>query len=112
VREVLERPIHPYTKALLAAMPTPEPGRRGARYRISGEIPSLVHPPTWCRFAARCPFAIDRCRTEEPLLRPFPGAPGRSVACHRAEEVADLRPEELVESAAPPSSAMPHAEGE
>lgn len=109
VRDVLERPIHPYTKALLAALPAPEPGRRGARYRISGEIPSLVHPPPWCRFAARCPFAIDRCRNEEPLLRPFPGAPGRLVACHRAEEVADLRPEELVESAPPTKSEITQA---
>jgi oligopeptide/dipeptide ABC transporter ATP-binding protein len=107
VRDVLERPIHPYTKALLAALPAPEPGRRGARYRIGGEIPSLVHPPPWCRFAARCPFAIERCRNEEPLLRPFPGAPGRLVACHRAEEVADVRPEELVESATPVPNDLP-----
>lgn len=107
VREVLERPIHPYTKALLAALPAPEPGRRGGRYRIGGEIPSLVHPPAHCRFAARCPFAIERCRQEEPLLRPFPGEPGRLVACHRAEEVADLRPEALVEIAARSATSSP-----
>ncbi len=101
VRDVLERPIHPYTKALLAALPAPKPGRRRARYRVTGEIPTLVHPPPGCRFAARCPFVIERCREEEPLLRPLPAAPERWVACHRAEEVADVRPEELMESATP-----------
>ncbi len=96
VRSLLERPVHPYTKALLAALPVPEPRRRGTRYRISGEIPTLVHPPPGCRFAARCPFAVDRCRQEEPLLRPMPGSPDRWVACHRAEEVADVPPAELI----------------
>lgn len=96
VRDVLERPFHPYTKALLAALPSPDPGRRRARYRISGEIPTLIHPPPGCRFAARCPFAVDRCRTEEPLLRTI-GEQDRLVACHRAEELVDVKPEELIE---------------
>ncbi len=110
VRSLLERPVHPYTKALLAALPVPEPRRRGTRYRISGEIPTLVHPPPGCRFAARCPFALDRCRHEEPLLRPMPGSPDRWVACHRAEEVADVPPAELIAGpAAASAGAQPAA---
>jgi peptide/nickel transport system ATP-binding protein len=96
VRDMLERPIHPYTKALLAALPSLDPQRRRARYRITGEVPTMIHPPPGCRFAARCPFVIDRCLVEEPALRPIEGHPGRLVACHRAEEVADVHPEELV----------------
>ncbi|HYK93469.1 MAG TPA: oligopeptide/dipeptide ABC transporter ATP-binding protein [Thermoplasmata archaeon] len=100
VHEVLERPIHPYTKALLAALPVPDVRRRRTFYRIGGEVPTLVRPPSGCRFAARCPFVIDRCRTEEPALRPFEGRPGHLVACHRAEEVADIAPETLRQPAA------------
>jgi peptide/nickel transport system ATP-binding protein len=101
VRDVLERPVHPYTKALLAALPTPEPGRRRARYRVTGEIPTLVHPPEGCRFAARCPFVIPRCIAEEPLLRTVPGVPDRLVACHRAEEIGDVAPDTLIASDGP-----------
>lgn len=95
-KEVLEHPIHPYTKALLAALPAPDPRRRRARYRISGEVPTLIHPPPGCRFAPRCPFVIDRCRTEAPALRTIPGRPEQLVACHRAEEVEDVPPEQLL----------------
>lgn len=95
VREVLERPLHPYTKALLAALPVPEVRQRTRRYRVSGEVPTLIHPPPGCRFATRCPFVIDRCRTEEPALRLLPGQPDHTVACHRAEEVRDIPPAEL-----------------
>jgi oligopeptide transport system ATP-binding protein len=96
VRELLERPVHPYTKALLAAVPVPDVRRRRARYRITGEIPTLITPPPGCRFAARCPFAIDRCRGEPPQLREIAGHPGRLVSCHRAEEVAEIPPETLI----------------
>lgn len=108
VRDILERPYHPYTKALLAALPSPDPSRRRARFRISGEIPTLIHPPPGCRFAGRCPFAVDRCLTEEPLLRNLP--PGdRLVACHRAEELVDVTPAQLIEGpgAAPPQDPEP-----
>ncbi len=110
VRNVLEHPVHPYTKALLAALPEVNVRRRRTRYRVTGEIPTMVHPPPGCRFAARCPFVIDRCRTEEPLLRPVPGDPFRLVACHRAEEVGDVPPEELIAQVsvpAAPSRAQP-----
>jgi oligopeptide transport system ATP-binding protein len=104
VREVLEHPVHPYTKALLAAVPVPDARRRRMRYRIEGDIPSLIDPKPGCRFAPRCPFVIERCRTEDPLLRPAPGAPGRLVACHRAEEVGDIPPEALLTTAPAPTS--------
>lgn len=96
VRDLLEHPVHPYTKALLAALPRADPRRRRARYRISGEIPTLIHPPKGCRFAARCPFAEDICRAEPPPLREVAQFPGRLVACHRAEEIGDVPPEQLV----------------
>lgn len=114
VREVLEHPMHPYTKALLAALPVPEVRRRQRRYRVSGEIPTLINPPPGCRFAGRCPFVVARCRTEEPLLRPSPGRVDHLVACHRMEEVGDTSPEEMLaslerlpEGEAPASGAAP-----
>src|SRR5437660_2993941 len=73
VRELLGHLIHPYRKPLLTQLPIPEPGRRSARYRVAGEIPTLIHPPPGCRFAARAPFAIPRCIDEEPPLRRLPG---------------------------------------
>ncbi len=88
--------MHPYTKALLAALPQPDPRRRRMRYRISGEIPTLVHPPPGCRFAPRCPFAEDICRKEDPPLREVAQYPGRLVACHRAEAVGDVPPDQLI----------------
>ena len=99
VRAVLEHPVHPYTKALLAAVPVPDASRRRTRYRIGGDIPSLVDPKPGCRFAARCPFVIDRCRTEDPLLMPMAGT-DRLVACHRADEVKDIAPETLLATGA------------
>ncbi len=99
VRDVLEHPVHPYTKALLAAVPVADTRRRRARYRIGGDIPSLIDPKPGCRFAPRCPFVVDRCKVEDPAFRPAPGAPGRWVACHRAEEIADVAPETLLQLA-------------
>jgi len=105
VRDVLEHPVHPYTKALLAAVPLPDPGRRQKRYRIEGDIPSLIDPKPGCRFAPRCPFVIDRCRTTDPPLVAHPGAAGRIVSCIRAEEVADIPPESFLVSAEPSTPA-------
>lgn len=108
VRQVLERPVHPYTKALLAALPVADLARRQSLYKVTGEVPTLLRSPAGCRFSGRCPFVIDRCRTEEPQLLPF-GEGGHLVACHRAEEVANVRPETLRENwpapAAPPPAA-------
>jgi oligopeptide transport system ATP-binding protein len=108
VREVLEHPVHPYTKALLAAVPYPDPRRRRTRYRVGGDIPSLVDPKPGCRFAPRCPFVIDRCRVEYPALRTVPGLGERLVSCHRAEEVQDIAPETLL-ATGPDASAPPLA---
>lgn len=104
VREVLEHPVHPYTKALLAAAPVPDARRRRTRYRIGGDIPTLIDPEPGCRFAPRCPFVEPRCRTADPPLRALPGASQRLVACVRAEEVGDIAPSELLQSAPEPVS--------
>jgi oligopeptide/dipeptide ABC transporter ATP-binding protein len=79
------RPHHPYTQALFAAVPVPDPGVGARRHTVvRGEVPSALAPPAGCRFHTRCPLAQDRCRTEEPLLRTV--ADGHQVACHFAEE--------------------------
>ncbi len=76
-------PRHPYTKALLAAVPEPDPVTQRAKPRVplEGEIPSPANPPPGCRFHTRCPIAVDRCRSEEPAWRAVGAA---SVACHLA----------------------------
>lgn len=108
VREVLDRPVHPYTKALLAALPAADPSRRRARYRLTGDIPTLIDPTPGCRFAPRCPFVQERCRTADPPLRPAPGETQRQVACVRAEEVGGL-PASVMRESSPTDG--PSAEG-
>ena len=76
---LFRRPLHPYTWALLSAVPGL--GGRSGRVRLEGDPPSPIELPPGCRFAGRCPFAEERCRREEPMLRPVAG--GRKVACHR-----------------------------
>ncbi|WP_454631450.1 ABC transporter ATP-binding protein [Bradyrhizobium cenepequi] len=80
--EIYRRPLHPYTQALLAAIPVADPVIEASRKRIpvSGEVPSAMNPPSGCRFHTRCPLAMDRCRHEDPTLRDLGG--GRAVACH------------------------------
>ena len=74
-------PQHPYTQALLSAVPIPNPRlRRGQRLLLKGDVPSPINPPSGCRFHTRCPFAEDRCRVEEPKLREL--SPGQLTACH------------------------------
>lgn len=85
--ELFRRPLHPYTKALLSAVPRVDPGHRFAPMRLEGEIPDPASPPPGCRFHTRCPFAKPRCREEEPRWREL--APGRFAACHFAEELAE-----------------------
>jgi oligopeptide/dipeptide ABC transporter ATP-binding protein len=85
---LFSRPRHPYTHALLSGIPIPETSRRSRRIVLQGDVPSPLNPPEGCRFHTRCPFVIDRCREEEPLLEPF--AAGHRVACHRKAEVEGL----------------------
>jgi len=80
---VYRQPLHPYTEALLAAVPAPRPGRPRRRAAVQGEIPSPLNPPAGCAFHPRCPLATDRCRTEVPALRQLAG---RDVACHLADK--------------------------
>ena len=84
---VFAGPLHPYTGALLSAVPVPDPTLASTRRRVvlQGDLPSPANPPPGCRFHTRCPFAIDVCRRDVPELREL--APGHTVACHRAEEV-------------------------
>jgi peptide/nickel transport system ATP-binding protein len=77
---VFERPAHPYTLALLAATPKPDPALRRAKVELEGEIPSLANRPQGCEFHTRCLFVRDRCRTEAPTLREV--APGQHASCH------------------------------
>jgi peptide/nickel transport system ATP-binding protein/oligopeptide transport system ATP-binding protein len=88
---VVRRPLHPYTRALLSAVPEPDPGRQRARIVLHGEPPSPSAPPPGCPFASRCfhPARDARCTSERPLLRPVGGA---AVACHYAELPASLIP--------------------
>lgn len=84
--ELYAKPLHPYTRFLLDAIPMADPHLRGAHREIlSGEIPSPVNVPAGCRFHTRCPYATDRCRTEVPAMREL--APGHTVACHRVGEI-------------------------
>jgi oligopeptide/dipeptide ABC transporter ATP-binding protein len=82
-REALFRePLHPYTQALIAAVPVPDPTRRGRRVVLRGDPPSAIDPPTGCRFHTRCPHAEKRCRVEVPALREV--GTRHWVACHLA----------------------------
>ncbi len=82
---LFERPLHPYTRALLSAIPRPDPAQKLARQVPGGDVPSPLNPPPGCHFHTRCPFVIDRCRTEAPALRAI--VPEHFSACHRAEEL-------------------------
>jgi oligopeptide/dipeptide ABC transporter ATP-binding protein len=80
------QPRHPYTEALLSAVPKADPRLRAKRVILQGEVADPAHPPPGCAFHPRCRYAVARCREETPLLRE--AAPGHWTACHRAEEVA------------------------
>ena len=79
-KSIFAAPKHPYTEALLSAVPMPEPGAARKRIILKGDVPSPINPPKGCRFHTRCPYAFDRCRAEEPELRST--REGEFVACH------------------------------
>ena len=87
-KDIFARPLHPYTIALLSGIPVPDVEHKPWRIVLSGDVPSPVDPPAGCRFHTRCPFAVDRCRAEEPLLEAIQS--GHLIACHRKHETPKL----------------------
>lgn len=81
-------PRHPYTYALLSGIPVPDVEHKPKRIVLTGDVPSPINPPSGCRFHTRCPFLIDRCREEEPLLEIVEG--NHKAACHRKHEMKGL----------------------
>jgi peptide/nickel transport system ATP-binding protein len=92
--ELYEAPAHPYTAALLSAIPVPDPTvARAERAGVGGEIPSPLAPPSGCRFRTRCPRATEKCAMEEPVIRaPRPEQPDHFVACHYPLEIGEKLP--------------------
>ena len=78
--DLFASPAHPYTQALLSAIPIPSIGKKPQRILLQGDVPSPKNPPSGCRFHTRCPYATERCRSEEPCLREV--QEGHHVACH------------------------------
>ena len=79
-RSLFRNPQHPYTEALLSAVPLPDPKAKKKRIILAGDVPSPITPPPGCRFHTRCPYVEERCRNEEPLMKQV--QPGHHVACH------------------------------
>ena len=84
-RSLFARPRHPYTEALLSAVPVPDPRRRSRRIVLAGDVADPANVPPGCPFHPRCAYAVERCRVEPPALREL--APGHRASCHRAEEL-------------------------
>ncbi|ACA18289.1 oligopeptide/dipeptide ABC transporter, ATPase subunit [Methylobacterium sp. 4-46] len=87
---IFAAPKHPYTAALLSAVPVPEPGAARDRIVLKGDVPSPIDPPPGCRFHTRCPFAFERCRREVPRMRRI--APDQEAACHLHDRPAAENP--------------------
>jgi len=92
--EVIKNPMHPYTEALLSAVPVPDPGAKHGRVEIKGDLPSPINVPSGCTFHPRCPYRRDVCKEVRPVLREV--VPGHFVHCHFAEEIITRKPDDLV----------------
>ena len=77
---IFERPAHPYTQALLSAVPVPNPKLKRAKRLLQGDVPSPINPPPGCAFHTRCPYAEPRCKVDTPTLVEI--SPGHGVSCH------------------------------
>lgn len=86
-RSLFNDPQHPYTKALLSAIPSMDPDRKTERIILKGDVPSPIDPPSGCRFHTRCPYVTDRCRNESPALRAAYEDESHMAACHYMEEI-------------------------
>jgi len=82
IEEIFERPLHPYTRALLASRPSMDPARRIEEPPITGDPPNPIDPPSGCRFHTRCPFAEKVCETTGPTLGSWQGLQSHAAACH------------------------------
>ncbi|OIJ17595.1 peptide ABC transporter ATP-binding protein [Anaerobacillus alkalilacustris] len=86
-KSLFTNPKHPYTRALLSAIPVPDPDNKSERIILEGDVPSPINPPTGCRFHTRCPFATDKCKEEDPVLRTTDEmSDEHQAACHYIEE--------------------------
>lgn len=85
--DIYAKPAHPYTRALLASLPVPDPQRRRQRTPLEGDVPNPSDPPPGCAFHTRCPHVQEVCRQRAPELAPLEGEPSHRVACHFAEEL-------------------------
>ena len=84
-KTLFAKPLHPYTEALLSAVPLPDPNaKRRERIILTGDVPSPINPPKGCHFHNRCPYAMDRCKADSPVLREV--EPGHQVSCHLHEQ--------------------------
>jgi oligopeptide/dipeptide ABC transporter ATP-binding protein len=105
--QIYRNPKHPYTQALLSAVPEPDPQKRSSRIALPGEVPSPINPPPGCPFHPRCPLAIEVCRREVPPLVRHEGCePEHHVACHRADEVSPTTLANAIRGHAQPAVAV------